>query len=101
MINNYTKTRLFSLILFTVVTLLGASVQYAGADEVGRDGRFIAYANGVIKDTESNLEWIAGPDKDTRWKDAKSWVDGLTVDGGGWRIPTTEEFTSLYQEKAK
>ena len=28
----------------------------------------------------------------------KSWVDGLDVDGGGWRMPTIKELETIYQE---
>ena len=63
-----------------------------------RDGSFIAYANGVVCDENMGLEWYAGPDKDTSFQEAKSWVENLTVDGGGWRMPTKEEIQSLYKK---
>jgi len=66
--------------------------------ETGRDGHYIAYDNGVVKDTRNGLEWIAGPDKNTTWNQAKSWVEGLTIDGGGWRMPTRSELKGLYQK---
>ena len=54
--------------------------------------------SGVILDAETNLEWLVGPDQNTTWDEAKSWTDGLTVDGGGWRMPTIAELRGLYQE---
>lgn len=56
-------------------------------EEVGRDGGYIAYANGIVKDTKTGLEWVAGSDKDVTWDQAKAWVEGLNVDGevGGCR----------------
>jgi len=66
--------------------------------EIGRDDHYVAYANGVVRDTKTGLEWFVGPDKDTEfWNDAKIWVDNLKVDGGGWRMPTMDELESLYQ----
>jgi hypothetical protein len=65
---------------------------------IGRDGTFIAYANGVVKDTKTGLEWIAGPDRNTSWNDAVSWVVNLNVVGGGWRMPTINELEILYQQ---
>ena len=62
------------------------------------NGRFIAYDNGKVVDTKTSLEWIAGPDKGTSWDEAKSWVDNLSVAGGGWRMPTLKELESLYQK---
>jgi len=60
----------------------------AGPREIARDGRFIAYETGLVKDTSTGLEWVAGPDKNTDWNEAKRWVARLNVDGGGWRMPT-------------
>ena len=68
--------------------------------EVARDGTFIAYATGVVKDTKTGLEWVAGPDRNTTWYTAKSWTESLSIDGGGWRMPTMQELKSLYQEDA-
>ena len=66
--------------------------------EITRDGHYTAYASGVVYDTETGLEWVAGPDKDTDWNEAKLWVDNLKVAGGGWRMPTIEELETLYQK---
>jgi hypothetical protein len=62
------------------------------------DSRFTAYASGVVKDNKTGLEWIAGPDADTTWYTAKSWVLELSVHGSGWRIPTLKELKTLYQK---
>jgi hypothetical protein len=72
--------------------------QKAKEKEIGRDDRFIAYSNGVVEDTKTGLEWYAGPDKNTTWDKAKSWVQNLTIDGGGWRMPTINELKTLYQQ---
>lgn len=65
---------------------------------VARDGRFIKYQNGVVKDTSTGLEWYAGPDRHTSWYEAKAWVDSLNVAGGGWQMPTKNELKTLYQK---
>jgi TolB-like protein len=67
---------------------------------VASDGRFEKLASGVVRDTKSGLEWYAGPDKSTGWDDAKIWVTGLKIDGGGWRMPTLKELKGLYQKGA-
>ena len=64
---------------------------------INRDGIYVAYANGIVKDTNTGLQWKAGPDRDTDWKDARSWVQSL---GGGWRMPTTDELKTLYKKGA-
>ncbi len=67
---------------------------------VERDGQYCGYANGVVYDTQTGLEWVAGPDRNTTWDEAKSWVSSLSVAGGGWRMPARNELRSLYQKGA-
>lgn len=66
--------------------------------ETGRDGTYIAYTNGIVRDTKTGLEWVAGPDRDITWDQAKAWVKGLNVGGGEWRMPTVMELEALYQK---
>ena len=68
----------------------------AGDKKKAHDSRFIPRANGVVEDTATGLEWIAWLDVDTNWNDAQIWVKSLTVDDGGWRMPTREELIKLY-----
>jgi hypothetical protein len=81
-----------------VVLFLHLSFTLAAQKEVGRDGVFVAYANGIVKDTKTGLEWKTGPDKNTSWDQASSWVQNLNLDGGGWRMPTTDELITLYKK---
>jgi hypothetical protein len=69
-------------------------------EEVERDRSFVKYANGVVYDKNTSLEWYAGPDKNTSWYDAKGWVESLNVAGGGWRMPMRNELKTLYQKNA-
>ena len=66
--------------------------------ELARDGFFILYENRVVKNTITGLEWVTGPDKDMNWEKAQSWIQSLKIDGGGWRMPTTNELKELYDE---
>ena len=68
------------------------------SDVVKKDGTYLLYANGIVKDTRTGLEWKVGPDEDTDWKEARSWVQSLNLDGGGWRMPTLDELEGLYKE---
>jgi len=55
-------------------------------------------ATGVIRDPETCLEWLVGPDVDTDYAAAELWVASLgDVSGGGWRMPTIAELKTLYQ----
>lgn len=64
------------------------------------EGRFVARDDGVVVDTKTGLEWFVGPDTDTTWDEAKSWVESLPVDSGEWRMPTRDELSSLYSKGA-
>jgi hypothetical protein len=77
-----------------------AAIDPAGASAkiVASGGSFENLASGVVRDTKSGLEWYAGPDKNTGWDDAKTWVANLNVDGGGWRMPTISELKGLYRK---
>jgi len=66
--------------------------------EIGRDDHYIAYASGVVRDTKTDLEWVAGPDKDYSWYGVKRWTKKLTISGGGWRMPTKNELRTLYEK---
>jgi hypothetical protein len=68
--------------------------------ETGRDGRFIAYNNGTVMDTKTNLMWAAQDNgSSVNWIDAKAYCSNYS--GGGytdWRMPTQDELTGLYDE---
>lgn len=67
--------------------------------ETDRDGRFIAYENGTVLDSKSNLMWAAKGNKNSLdWEGAKSYCDNYR--GGGymdWRMPTKDELAGLYE----
>jgi hypothetical protein len=63
--------------------------------------RFNLSSNGVITDSETGLEWIIGPDRDTNYSEAVQWVADCKVAGNGWRIPNRQELKTLYVESSK
>jgi tetratricopeptide (TPR) repeat protein len=66
--------------------------------ETRRDGRFIAYNNGTVSDTKTNLMWAAKDNgSNINWANAKSYCENYR--GGGysdWRMPTQDELAGLY-----
>jgi hypothetical protein len=74
------------------------TAKYATAGETGRDGRFIAYDNEIVLDTQTNLMWAARDNgSDIHWANAKSYCENYR--GGGykdWRMPTQDELAGLY-----
>jgi len=84
-----------------IVTVLMLLVVYAGfafAGETGRDFHFIAYDNGTVLDTQTNLMWASNDNNNgINWEDAKSYCENYR--GGGytdWRMPTQDELAGLY-----
>ncbi len=75
----------------------------AHAKEIKKDGRFVAYDNGTVLDTMTNLMWAAkdsGNRSGLNWQDAKNYCENYR--GGGytnWRMPKkTSELAGLYDE---
>ena len=77
---------------------MGARPSVSTANEIKRDGRFIAYDNGTVLDTQTNLMWAAKDNgSDIHWASAKSYSEKYR--GGGytdWRMPTKNELAGLY-----
>lgn len=53
--------------------------------------------SGVVYDTATGLDW----ERSTRstmldWQQAHSYIAALSLDGGGWRMPTNTELHALY-----
>ncbi|MBU0543800.1 MAG: DUF1566 domain-containing protein [Proteobacteria bacterium] len=86
--------------IIMVAILIGTFItsKNATAGETARDDRFIAYDNGTVLDTRTNLMWAAKDNgKNINWADAKSYCENYR--GGGysdWRMPTQDELAGLY-----
>jgi hypothetical protein len=83
-------------IIAVLVILVIAGFVFAG--EKARDSHFIAYDNGTVLDTNTNLIWAATDNgSDIDWANAKSYCENYR--GGGytdWRMPTQDELQGLY-----
>jgi hypothetical protein len=77
---------------------MGSPSSITTANEIKRDGRFIAYGNGTVLDTRTNLMWAAKDNGgNINWQDAKSYCENYR--GGGytdWRMPTQGELEGLH-----
>lgn len=98
------KTLRTMLITVVAILLIGIIivVEYVAAGETGKkDGRFIAYEDGTVLDSESKLMWAAKDNgSDINWQDAWSYCKNYR--GGGhedWRMPTLDELAGLYDVK--
>jgi hypothetical protein len=78
------------------------SAEYTAAGEITRDDRFIAYADGTVLDTKTNLMWAAKDNgSGINWADAKTYCENYR--GGGhkdWRMPLRDELAGLYASGA-
>lgn len=100
----YAETRLFVQGVFADVVLSKAAGWFNQASKdhtQHRDGRFIKGAEGVITDRRTGLQWFLGPDRRTNWYWSRAWVKGLSVDGGGWRMPTRSELMGISRKNAR
>ncbi len=83
-----------------VVILIGTfiTVNLSVAANNDSDGRFIAYDDGTVLDTQTNLLWAARDNgENINWTDAKFYCENYN--GGGykdWRMPTKDELQGLY-----
>jgi hypothetical protein len=92
--------KMVAIMLVAIVTGIFITAESSVAGEKARDGRFIAYDNGTVLDTRTNLMWA---DKDNGrlipWTYAQTYCDNYR--GGGytdWRMPTLDELKGLYDE---
>jgi hypothetical protein len=65
-------------------------------------GPHYTVTNGVVRDNYTGLEW---EQQNTTNKltsgDAATYCQGLTLSGGGWRLPTINELATLVNDKAR
>ena len=67
---------------------------------------FIVESGGVVLDTTTGLEWLQDASSPTfqrnpfglRSDDAIAYASTITLDGGGWRLPSSGEMQNLYFE---
>jgi tetratricopeptide (TPR) repeat protein len=80
------------------IVRLEYKLERAEANVLKRDGRFIAYIDGTVLDTKTNLMWAAKDNGSSiNWEDARLYCENYR--GGGytdWRMPTQDELAGLY-----
>jgi hypothetical protein len=101
---NLTAITTFFVLLFSTGTHAGCTkdIDCKGnrvcEKSIAKDGRFIAYADGTVLDTNTNLMWAAMDiGANINWYNAKSYCENYR--GGGytdWRMPTQNELAGLY-----
>jgi hypothetical protein len=71
--------------------------------EIGRDGSFIAYEDGTILDTKTNLMWWSKSFKEVNGMDDAHSKSQMFRGGGhaDWRLPSTNELKTIYNKSSK
>jgi hypothetical protein len=94
---NVTLLKIVAVIVALSIGIFTTSINVT-AGETGKDGRFIAYDNGTVLDTKTNLMWAKKDNGgDIDWHNAKSYCKNYR--GGGykdWRMPTLAELGGIY-----
>jgi hypothetical protein len=87
-----------AIIVLAILIGIFITAKYLTAEEKARDGRFIAYDNGTVLDTKTNLMWAAKDNgSNITWANAKFYCENYR--GGGykdWRMPKQDELAGLY-----
>jgi hypothetical protein len=78
------------------------SAEKSGPKEIGKDGAFVAYDDGTVVDTRTNLMWAARDSGSSlSWPGAKTFAaNNRTGTYSDWRLPTPEELAGIF-DKAK
>ncbi len=93
------KSQISKLLLpITTSIVLVFMINQAQAQEVEAT-RLKASESEVFYDKNTGLEWLAGPDRNTNWTEAKKWVESLNVAGGGWRMPIRRELKTYIRRE--
>lgn len=80
--------------LGTLFTVLAAAVFFVQGCSGSQDTSFSVDNQGIITGNVTGLQWRLGPDSDTNWNEANSWINDL---GGRWRMPSLSELSGLYR----
>lgn len=89
--------KVVTIIVFFIV-IVSFMIKPSFAAEDSDEGRFIAYDNGTVLDTQTNLLWASKDNgSNINWEDAKAFCENYEAAGyNDWRMPTKEELMSLY-----
>jgi hypothetical protein len=90
------------VVVLSIVIFTSCSTAPPAADRAAtaRDARFIAYDNGTVLDTKTNLMWATRDNGSiVNWADANYYCEKYRGgDYKDWRMPTRDELAGLYDE---
>ena len=88
-------------ILITTWFLLLCCSHSGAATQIGEDGSLVAFNNGTVVDSQTNLMWSqADNGKDFSWLEATIFAESLNLEAyDDWRLPTKVELAKLFREE--
>jgi|SRR5450759_1892152 len=89
------------VVVLSIVIFTSCTRPYtADRATTARDSRFIAYDNGTVLDTKTNLMWAVRDNGSIiNWVDAKYYCENYRGgDYKDWRMPSQDELAELYDE---
>jgi serine/threonine-protein kinase len=71
------------------------AMRNASGPQAFADTRFLDLGKGVLKDTQTGLEWTQGDNgSNINWNDAKRYCESKK---NGWRLPNLDELKAIYE----
>lgn len=85
----------------SVLSCAGPSRFTPTAVELQRQGRFVAFSDGTVLDTEHGLMWSSIDfRRNVDWQSAESFCRSFSVGGyDDWRLPSFSELQTLYDAR--
>src|SRR4051812_1027133 len=93
--SNLRRSALIALTM--VAAVVGVTLRPSPGRTEAPVGRYTIPGNGTVYDTATTLTWQqAANTTGMKWASAGPYCAGLTAPaGGGWRLPTVKELTTL------
>jgi hypothetical protein len=68
----------------------------SGPSSTGGNAQSLELVDNVARDLVTGIAWQRFPDSATRnWRDAREYCKTLTLDGGGWHLPSLKELLTI------
>lgn len=80
----------------------GQTISYTDFDDgyyqIGNENSYTRSDVGVVTDNVTGLEWQDNESVSKTWTEASSYCSALSLDNGGWRLPSIKELQSIVDD---
>lgn len=85
-------------LFFAAGAVLAASLGHRASADAPQ-GRYTIVGDGTVGDTKTGLTWQRTIDTGSyTWANGKNYCAGLSVNGGGWRLPSVGELQTIVDD---